>query len=614
MVENILETRLVGDLLKQVDESASYSFFIPAYQRGYRWDDIQVTDLLDDILEFIELNVKDQKYCLQPIVVKQLPNNDYEVIDGQQRLTTIFIILSRLKKSITDIELFKLKYETRPTSEQFLIQLDGLLNDDNPDYYYISNAYNVIDNWILNKKQNKPSIATTLYSAIAEKVEFIWYQITNDVDAIDIFTRLNIGKIPLTNSELVKAIFLSSNNLLINCQSDDTSEDFQAVLSLKKNRIAQEWDLIAKNLEDSKIWGFIYSGKHTYETRFDYILDIFSKKPFNNSDSYFSFHYFYKQINSYRFKKHYSKNQFSLNITYLEFEWNKIKENFYVLMEWYNRKQLNHLIGYLIGKGHDINELIELYKNNTKSDFINVVNKKIKEDLNCSNISELRYGEKKDNDKLLKILLLHNIVKHMQNKDDHALFPFHKMNHKKPSLEHIYAQNSEDLRENEYRDWLKDHLNIFQDYASYESDGLATSIVDGIKKLLNIKHIDKDIFQELFNNVSNYIETKIAHVNEQLTSFQYDTNEFAWLNDIHSIANLAYLDASINSSLKNSLFEIKREKILLKDKNGDFVPPETRKIFLKYYTKKPKHISYWTIEDKYYYVRDIQDTIKIYIS
>jgi CRISPR/Cas system endoribonuclease Cas6 (RAMP superfamily) len=97
--------------LKSVSEILGMNFFIPSYQRGYRWDKQQVEDLLDDIYTFATKKKETEKefYCLQPIVVKKLKDEEkainnldnskewYEVIDGQQRLTTIRIILSYLE-------------------------------------------------------------------------------------------------------------------------------------------------------------------------------------------------------------------------------------------------------------------------------------------------------------------------------------------------------------------------------------------------------------------------------------------------------------------------------------------------------------------------------------
>lgn len=61
--------------LKTLNELSQYSFYIPAYQRGYRWTEQEVKDLLNDITEFMprEIVGSDDRtwYCLQPVVVKQ---------------------------------------------------------------------------------------------------------------------------------------------------------------------------------------------------------------------------------------------------------------------------------------------------------------------------------------------------------------------------------------------------------------------------------------------------------------------------------------------------------------------------------------------------------------
>ena len=104
------------------------NFTVPSNQRGYRWDERNVKDLLDDLLEFMQDPNSGKFYCLQPLVVKKNINtNKYNVIDGQQRLTTIFIILRYLENLLKEEnginEIYAIDYETREGSQEFLKEI-----------------------------------------------------------------------------------------------------------------------------------------------------------------------------------------------------------------------------------------------------------------------------------------------------------------------------------------------------------------------------------------------------------------------------------------------------------------------------------------------------------
>jgi len=112
-----------------------------------------VTELLNDINEFSPKEIENSNektwYCLQPIVVKKKDDNEWDVIDGQQRLTTTFLILHHLNQGYVENrrkKLFGLKYETRENSADYLQkELNGeTINDTNIDYYFISSAYNIL--------------------------------------------------------------------------------------------------------------------------------------------------------------------------------------------------------------------------------------------------------------------------------------------------------------------------------------------------------------------------------------------------------------------------------------------------------------------------------------
>ena len=122
--------------LKSVKELLGMHFFIPSYQRGYRWTKQQVLDLLNDIKGFAEKKKDEYEfYCVQPLVVKLMDNKEkeqnnlntnedwYEVIDGQQRLTTIYLILELLSLP-TDLYELKFQRETEQVNvTNYLINL-----------------------------------------------------------------------------------------------------------------------------------------------------------------------------------------------------------------------------------------------------------------------------------------------------------------------------------------------------------------------------------------------------------------------------------------------------------------------------------------------------------
>ena len=300
-----------------VKKLLKYNFVIPSYQRGYRWEKREVEDLLNDIYDFSQNN-NEGFYCLQPLVLKEISDNEYEVIDGQQRLTTIYLILKYLK-SIFDnnINMYSITYSTRTDSKKFLEEklTDKELSKEEKqqcithiDFEYIYNAYHTIKNWF-NSDEKKKTIKNILLPDETDKksVQFIWYkpEPNHNANAIEIFTRINIGKIPLTNSELIKALFLQKANF-------KHSENFdEALYEHTQIEIASEWDYIENTLQDDRFWGFINNDMNKKYNRIDYIFEIVSDKLLEKDkqdkkiseenlkeigeDGYKTFRYFYKK-------------------------------------------------------------------------------------------------------------------------------------------------------------------------------------------------------------------------------------------------------------------------------------------------------------------------------
>jgi hypothetical protein len=603
-IENLIHPVAIGELIKHENQEPKYMFFIPAYQRGYRWGEIEVCALLEDILEFLNnKKLVSERYCLQPIVVKHLGNNRYEVLDGQQRLTTIYILLSRLKKLISKVTLFDLEYETRPNSRLMLHNLNTTIDDSNPDYFYITQAYSIIDKWFESNDEFE------FKNALEKFVDFIWYEIKEpNVNPIDVFTRINVGKIPLTNSELVKAVFLSKNNLRIGLE-DTEDRSFELMIANKQMQIATEWDLMEKHLHNNEFWFFIFNGnQNKYDTRIDYLLDLFTQKKENESNPYYSFQKFYKKVQDARLDEDKIRQQRDLNMSFVEFEWDNIRQYFDIMYEWYNNKTFNHLIGFLILTSNKDNSylftLLDSYKNNNRKDFLNIVIDEIDNRVNTKSLKDLDFMNKSDYKTIYNVLVLHNIINALIQPDTSNHFSFDKIkDHKKWSIEHIYAQNSEDIREQDQITWLQEHKDYFQ---SRPID--AEDFILKIENMLASVKIERNNFLTLFHEINDHVQKNVKKINSEIGISEDDDD--GWMNNEHALPNLALLDSSTNSALSNSLFGLKREKIKLKDRELVYIPNETRKVFLKYYSNTNTHDAYWTFADKKAYFASIKNSLR----
>jgi hypothetical protein len=554
---NNISIKPISDLLK-------FNFFIPCYQRGYRWSEQQVTELLNDINEFSpkEIDNSNEKtwYCLQPIVVKKKEDNEWDVIDGQQRLTTTYLILHHLNQGYVENrrkKLFGLKYETRENSADYIQkELNGeTINDTNIDYYFISSAYKTICDWFKNKGEQFD--VSTFESKFNFSTKVIWYETSAKDDSIDIFTRINSGKIPLTNAELIKALFLNSSNF---AKADNEK------LRLKQLEIASEWDRIEYALQDDSFWYFINKNENNLATRIEFIFNLMSDKP--SDDKYSTFHFFNEKFKT--------KSEKEINDN-----WREIKKHFQKLEEWYNDRELYHKIGYLIAVGTNIKTILGNKENKQKNEFGKWIDQEIKKIVSKKQVDELEYGQ--GNGQLINVLLLHNIITTLNSDDTSLRFPFNKYKEKKNggwSLEHIHAQNSDDITEiDDFEEWLK---------------------------IIDTDIITEEIKTEIINFNNDKQKEKVSSLVEKISSLFGEP-------DIHSIENMALLSKNDNSKLNNGLFPVKRERIIELEKNGAFIPIATKKVFQKYFEGCTKQLSKWEEKDRNAYLNNIKETLKNYL-
>jgi len=592
-----------------------YSFFIPSYQRGYRWTEKQVEELLEDIWAFAINPPKQEEgkmrpfYCLQPIVVKQKNGMAYEweVIDGQQRLTTVFLILKNLESQIRKKNIKRVFYETREESEKFLHEIKEDYADKNIDFYHIAQANKAIQKWF-DKKANATDEVNEYVTPEAKfaptfltDTKVIWYVINDGSDSYDIFTRLNIGKIQLTNAELIKALFLKKWN---NAEAVDK-------LRLKQLQIATEWDRIENTLQDNSFWYFIYNKQDSknpkYANRIEYIFDLMKNKP-DGEDEKYTFYKFYEDFETSK-----NKNQYKIPDT--DSLWLDVKRYFLTFEEWYKDRELYHLIGFLISINYPIQDILEPKKNNepidikTKTDFKAFLQDEIRKIVKFD-IRNLNYGDKR----ITTVLLLFNIQTILSNEKSNMRFSFNLYKNEDWDIEHVRSQTDKNITGNDRKEWAKDMLEYFTGFAD---ETRQKEYID------NVENKDIEIFSTISEKKQSETLSELYHVvyADKIDDVRFNSvykqirTEFKEDNEPSkcAISNLALLDSATNRSYKNAFFPIKRKIILQNDKRGTFIPICTKNVFMKAYSARFDEVMYWNKYDADFYLQAIEETLVDYL-
>lgn len=628
----------IKPIYKLLDEN----FYIPRYQRGYRWGKHEITELLNDLREYCDLisdreNKVSKFYCLQPVVVKEKEwikdNNSikgWEVIDGQQRITTLFLILNYLEptrkdnpfKHLSDREkVYSLFFETREDSEDFFERklFKNGINDDNVDYFHISNAYAVISNWF-DKNGSKYEILKALLKE-EYNVSVIWYEaIDHDANtdieksSIELFTRLNEGKIALTDAELIKALLL---------QSDLYKESDIKYVKQRLFEIANEWDTIEAHLQDEKMWLFINDVGANPSSRIDFIFSLLAdewndygneklvsyilENGMRTKPKHFEFLVFEKFLSDLRL------NNSSENVLFpVETIWKKVKTIFTTIHNWYTDHTLYHYIGYLFAtEGNKKKLVLDLIQSTDDKDvFLQNLKNRIGDKIKISKkdkdtgvvktLNQLAYGS--DNNEIINILLLFNIETIIHYKKENARFPFHLYKKEKiTSIEHIHPQNPEEINTDDSRaiEWINSHiqsLNMFKNNMSF--DPTEQPKIDAfLNDLENLRQeYDKDKFTQLYSQIVDFYNA--------ITGFKE--------SEVHTLYNLALVDRDTNSKLNNSFFDIKRD-LLKSNVLQRYIPICTERAFGKYYTANPKNLLFWSDEDRKDYFLAIERVYKSFV-
>lgn len=610
----------IADLL-----DGKHHFVIPSFQRGYRWEEKQVTDLLEDIKQFAnDDNVKSDSYFLQPVVVKACKYNGmeaYEVLDGQQRLTTMLLLLKRLMKRLGEDEremyqdsLYDIVYTNRPQ-----LDFDNPQAAENIDSYYLSEAKMIIDDWFKEQTKNKQNLnnftGALLYDQ-KRQVKIIWYAIEEDSEdlvSINIFNRLNKGKISLTSSELIKALFIMDYDLRAN-------ED-----KLPAEQLSMEWNEMERKFQDDNFWYFISDDNRGTQTRIDVLFDFVTCRD-EEKDTDYSYREFQKLYDFCRDQERNNTNEqfvsdWSDDIKNMQDAWKQVRKTFDRLVAWYEDNLYYHYVGYLVAIGFtplQIYNHLETEKRNRKltepeyewtvEDTMLSLRKKMMDRFKQDNryikkdtIDEFEYKS----EYVPRILLLFNVE--CCRRGQNVRFAFDKYKKENWDVEHVDSQNDATLQEYDDRmRWMKN-----------------------VNFILNMEHTDRA--KELANECQNLIVefTKRSKVNvDRYRAFYQTINKFysaeSGENDSEVdlttkkkdyLSNLTLLDSATNREYKDAPFAYKRYCIVKNDRLGDrFIPLCTRNLFLKYYTDSNNESSYldtmrWNSSDREGYMNAMHEAV-----
>ena len=614
--------------ITSIDKLMGRTFFVPSYQRGYRWGRQEVEALLNDLWEFYlqterkkNLQTDGEKnvfYCLQPIVLYKDEQGRENLLDGQQRLTTIYLLLSyldtRRREEGYDKPLFTLEYATREDSADFLAKklfaAEGSEVASNVDYHYMRAAYGYIKDWFTQASKHPGAAGELIPLLLAEdgkgpNVRVIEYHVVDDSDPIDVFLRLNQGKIPLTDAELTKALFL---------QSDKYDAQLLPYVSPKLDLIASEWYAYEQQLSVPKFWHFIspYDTQSTPPS-IRLLLELAARDLQSETS--------YKDTAALWDPKKYTHPCYTIFSDYLQGYsgeerlkkigeiWERIYTIFGLISEWYEDQELYHYVGYLICTESSserfalLCELLEQAETYTAPEFKASLRRAIGEKIETIRLNELSYEEPHAN--IHWVLLLHNIHQHIFTSEQ-IRFPFDLYTKEKWSLEHIYAQQSEPLRKREEQiGFIKEHIATFREDAFGDDEETSSLIVEleSIQSQIQVPEKGESERVSLFLDALELITAfEVKHMGDTVP--------------LHSLQNLCLLSRGVNSALSNRTFARKREimrEIMMKA-TQEYIPMATRRVFLKYYSASPKDNAYWRREDAEAYMEHIRSVYKHYTS
>lgn len=592
-------------------EQVAYN--IPSYQRGYKWTSAEVKQLLEDIDNFkLTGDNSDQFYCLQNITLS-IPNEKNEhknelpdsrkyinVIDGQQRLTTMYILLRCLDQH--QLVKGKLNYSVRQKTKEVLegARWNTDAKPESIDMYYILEAAKTINEYLQDKDVTWKD---DFKNKILRNVKFIVN--TPDGNEEKIFATLNGGKISLDGADLIRAVIMTRSAKEFYGKSNNDEQ----IINEKRVRIGSE-------LDEMNLWW----GQSDVKTFFEQIIpdrienDIKGKETFDNrmlpiNILYKLFYLTHRKDDSIKFGFRFFEYGLDINGVEGDDHWELYEylRKFHLdMQEWFSNQKIYHYIGYLFFNYKRESDFAELYKTYTeetisKHDFIDYLASKI-----LTTICPLDKDEKDIKVDELEDPKTH-LIKAREDKISEYIGHINEITHDWYNDSRLYSVLS-----------LVDILYLNKGNQRLDVNYFTRLNKKGTKETEDKEHIgsqnpreesllDKNAWERSINAMCIDESSKEVLLNQLKDASEQMTHDdlLALLKEItaiglNSIGNIVLLHQKVNRSYGNSPFTDKRLSIL-KNFNEDrvYIRPYTLSAFMKGFQSgtTDRENNTWTLED-----------------
>ncbi|GAB2466599.1 hypothetical protein GCM10011375_32650 [Hymenobacter qilianensis] len=608
------------------DHHAS-QYLIAAYQRGYKWESGtaeaaapvsnqlggppvgQVDKLLADLWRAFEAPRRDGipiDYYLQFLTLKPAlmskGRTALEVIDGQQRLTTLSLFFAVLRQTLGDgagagfafIEnsgpssgsaAGKLEYAVRDHFlEEFVYQgnihklleapsweafLEASFNVtsfdcDQQDIFYLYKAAHKISSFLQDEQRRPKAAAFGLY--VADSCRLIANVIEEEISSEDVFSDLNSNRVPLTDTELVKGLLLTR-------ASRSVSSSFQQVQELRASQ-GRQWDEIARWLQlpgvrvlyglktEHALWQLLRLVALRKAAPFPAVRSLVPHRDAAAGPG-FALYEFFEYLLSFGAQAPTAEDCF-IELQLLSG----------LLHDWFNTPDIHNQLGALQAskryeKKGELMERItaeeQLLAGGPRTFLRQEIGK-----LSClkSDLAALSYDA--GSEKAFDLLLLLNVFPERSKgnddeKADSYPFDFARFSAEKWSLEHIYPQHPA---------WAEEQAPV-----GTRESLLALAAQDS-------QPADPAIVELLMQETWSEEET------QKLQQYLRADNQL-----LHSLGNLALLTSGDNSSVSNAPFAEKRRRLMQRVRQGSFVAPHTFSVFSKLILSESTSPFDWTKAD-----------------